>query len=114
MVEFSCADYAFPLLSRVQIFQLLRVLEFEWIDIGLFEPNSRFLPSEIMTSPTGFTRGVLEDLESAGLHAADVFLQIGLIWVIHLLTTPTSQSAPRTARCSLAHWSSAMLSVVDI
>ena len=78
MPEFSCADYTFPLLSRGQVLRLLRLLEFEWVDIGLFARNPRFLPSQLMDAPKEFTRGVLNDLGSAGLRVADVFLQIGL------------------------------------
>ncbi len=78
MLEFSCADYTFPLLSRAQTLQLLRLFEFQWVDIGLFERNPRFLPSELMTSTAEFTQRVMADLEPTGLRVADVFLQCGL------------------------------------
>jgi sugar phosphate isomerase/epimerase len=78
MLEFSCADYTFPLLSRVQTLRLLRLLEFNWVDIGLFERNSRFLPSELMASSADFTRSVITDIQSTGIRVADVFLQVGL------------------------------------
>jgi sugar phosphate isomerase/epimerase len=78
MPDFSCADYTFPLLSRIQVLRLLRLLEFESIDIGLFERNSRFCPSQLKDSPTDFTRSVLEGTQSAGLNVSDVFLQVGL------------------------------------
>jgi sugar phosphate isomerase/epimerase len=78
MLEFSCADYTFPLLSRVKTLQLLRLLEFNWVDIGLFERNSRFLPSDLMASSADFTRSVIADLQSTGVQVADVFLQVGL------------------------------------
>ena len=77
MVEFSCADFSFPLLRRRQALRLLNVLEFTWVDIGLFERNPSFLPSVLVEAPAEFTRGVQEDLEANGLRAADVFLQIG-------------------------------------
>jgi sugar phosphate isomerase/epimerase len=48
------------------------------IDIGLFERNSRFLPSELMASPIEFTQSVRESVEAAELRVADVFLQVGL------------------------------------
>ena len=78
MPEFSCADYSFPLLSRLQTLRLLRLLEFESVDIGLFGRNARFLPSQLMTAPKEFTRSVRQELELAELRVADVFLQIGL------------------------------------
>lgn len=78
MPDFSCADYTFPLLSRRQSLQLLRLLEFEFIDIGLFERNPCYLPSDLMSAPRSFILGVQQDLKSAQLHPADLFLQIGL------------------------------------
>ena len=78
MVEFSCADYVFPLLSRLQVLRLIRLLEFDLIDIGLFERNSRFLPSQLMASPIDFTQSVRESVEAVELRVADVFLQLGL------------------------------------
>ncbi len=78
MLEFSCADYTFPLLSRVQTLRLLRLLDFNWVDIGLFERNSRFLPSELMASSADFTRNVITDMQSTEIRVADVFLQIGI------------------------------------
>lgn len=77
MPEFSCADFSFPLLKRRQALQLLQILGFKWVDIGLFERNPSYLPSALMAAPTEFTREVLEDLEASELRAADVFLQIG-------------------------------------
>lgn len=77
MPEFSCADFSFPLLKRQQALQLLQILDFKWVDIGLFARNSNYLPSALMAAPAEFTRGVVNDLQTSRLRAADVFLQIG-------------------------------------
>jgi sugar phosphate isomerase/epimerase len=77
MPDFSCADYTFPLLSRTQSLQLLRLLDFKFVDIGLFERNTSYLPSELMSAPDDFIRGVRGDLASTQLRPADLFLQIG-------------------------------------
>lgn len=77
MIEFSCANYSFPLLSRRQALQLLHVLEFNWVDIGLFERDPAFLPSALIEAPVTFTQTVQEDLRANGLHPSDIFLQIG-------------------------------------
>lgn len=77
MPEFSCADFSFPLLKRRQALQLLNILEFRWVDIGLFERNPSYLPSALMAAANRFTQEVHDDLEKSGLCAADVFLQIG-------------------------------------
>jgi len=77
MPDFSCADYSFPLLNRRQALRLLQILEFEWVDIGLFARNPSFLPAALMDAPSEFTAAVREDLASSQLRAADIFLQIG-------------------------------------
>jgi len=78
MPDFSCADYTFPLLSRTQSLQLIQLLEFDFVDIGLFERNPCYRPSALMASPAEFKRGVRQDLKSAHVRPADLFLQIGL------------------------------------
>lgn len=77
MPDFSCADYTFPLLSRAQSLQLLRLLDFKFVDIGLFERNHSYLPSELMSAPLDFISGVNRDLALAQIRPSDVFLQIG-------------------------------------
>jgi len=77
MPDFSCADYTFPLLSRTQSLQLIRLLDFKFVDIGLFERSASYLPTELMSAPDDFTRGVERDLASTELRPSDLFLQIG-------------------------------------
>jgi sugar phosphate isomerase/epimerase len=77
MPDFSCADYTFPLLSRTQSLQLLRLLDFKFVDIGLFERNASYTTSELMFAPADFIHGVKHDLASVQLRASDLFLQIG-------------------------------------
>jgi sugar phosphate isomerase/epimerase len=78
MLRFSCADFAFPLLSRQQSFQLLRLLGFCYVDLGLFARNKRLSPSELSASPIAFTNQLKEELKKANLQVADLFLQIGM------------------------------------
>ncbi len=56
MIEFSSTDYSFPLLKRQQTLRLLQILEFNWVDIGLFERNPNFLPWALMEGPAKFMR----------------------------------------------------------
>jgi sugar phosphate isomerase/epimerase len=77
MTEFSCADYTFPVVARQQALRLLQLLDFVFVDIGLFERSSHFLPSNLMDAPGEFTRRVQQDLDASELRVADVFLQIG-------------------------------------
>ena len=62
MTEFSCADYTFPVVARQQALRLLQLLDFVFVDIGLFERSSHFLPSNLMDAPGEFTRRVQQDL----------------------------------------------------
>jgi sugar phosphate isomerase/epimerase len=77
VLEISCSDYTFPLLGRQQAFALLRLLDFDLVDIGLFERSHNFRTSELRASPHQFMDGVRKDLAVAGLRPADVFLQVG-------------------------------------
>jgi sugar phosphate isomerase/epimerase len=78
MTRYSCAEYTFPLLPRSQRFGLLRMLGFEYVDIGLFERSSDLRPSQLAVDPKRFTRQLKASLTSARLRASDIFLQIGL------------------------------------
>lgn len=77
MIQFSCSDYTFPLLTRKQSLQLIRLLQFDFVDLGLFARSEQLSPRALMADPLGFTRSLREDLKEAGLAAADLFLQIG-------------------------------------
>jgi len=77
MVRFSCANFTFPLLTRVQMLQLLRLLEFEAIDLGLFARPTHFPLSEMLQEPRSSGLATRRELEACGLTPADVFLQIG-------------------------------------
>jgi len=77
LIEFSCADFTFPLLSRSKSLKLLRLLGFSRVDIGLFARSTHFHPAELCSSPLVYTAAATEDLKREELRAADVFLQIG-------------------------------------
>lgn len=78
MISISCADYAFPLLPRERRFALLRVLGFDYVDIGLFEGSDGLRPGQLLAEPRKFGRQLKRDLIRAGLRVSDVFLQTGL------------------------------------
>ena len=77
MVRFSCANFTFPLLTRAQMLQLLRLLEFEAIDLGLFARPTHFPLAEMLQEPHSSGVAVRRELQASGLLPADVFLQIG-------------------------------------
>lgn len=77
MLRFSCADYSFPLLERSAALRLVKLLGFDYVDIGLFARSSHFSPLELRASARTYTAQVLRELEDAQLGVSDVFLQIG-------------------------------------
>ena len=78
MIQFSCADYAFPLLPRVKRFALLELLGFNHVNLGLFERSSDLQPTQLAANRKSFTRQLKSELRSTGLRLSDIFLQIGL------------------------------------
>lgn len=77
MIRLSCSDYTFPLLTRAQRFALLKLLGFKYVDIGLFERSEGLRPSQLLADPKTFIQHLQDDLQDAGLQAADIFLQTG-------------------------------------
>jgi sugar phosphate isomerase/epimerase len=78
MYRFSCADYTFPVLDRHDALRLVKLLGFDYVDIGLFARNSHFSPIDLLASPREYTANILHDLDAAELRVADVFVQIGV------------------------------------
>lgn len=76
-LKYSCADFTFPLLSQRQMLELLRLLKFDAVDLGVFAGRAHIHPQDIQADPeraAGETRRVLSD---HGLAVSDVFLQTG-------------------------------------
>ena len=47
----ACADFTFPLLPHARVLKLIAMLEFEGVDIGLFEGRSHLRPSQEFMAP---------------------------------------------------------------
>ena len=71
----ACADFTFPLLSHEHSLDLISMLGFEGVDIGLFEGRSHLYPSQEFGDPaSGDILG--RKVADRGLSVADVFLQM--------------------------------------
>ena len=46
--ELACADFTFPLLDHDRVLDLIALLEFPAVDIGLFEVRAPENPAEIL------------------------------------------------------------------
>jgi sugar phosphate isomerase/epimerase len=76
-MKFSCADFTFPLLPHPKVLQLIRMLDIEAVDLGVFEGRSHNYPSQISSRPKGEAQRLAGLLAEAGLSIADIFLQTG-------------------------------------
>ncbi len=78
MFKFSCADFAFPLLERSAALKILKLLGFDYVDIGLFARSTHFSPIDLQIAPQSYATQVLRDLDDAEIRPSDVFVQIGV------------------------------------
>ena len=90
--KFACADFTFPLLPHGDALQLIAMLEFEGVDIGLFEERSHLWPSREFENVDASARQLKQKLAERGLQAADIFLQVAEDF------TPFAINHPEAAR----------------
>jgi sugar phosphate isomerase/epimerase len=74
-MKLACADFTFPLLSHDKALDLVALLEFEGVDIGLFEGRSHLWPSRVFEDLDASARDLACKLGDRGLELADVYLQ---------------------------------------
>lgn len=87
-IKLACADFAFPLLSHDQVLDLIAMLEFKGVDIGLFEGRSHLWPSQEFKSPEKSGHKLRRKLEDRGLECADVFLQMDPSFIPYAINHP--------------------------
>src|SRR5882724_10487542 len=75
-LKLACADFAFPLLPHDQVLDLIAMLEFDAVDIGLFEGRSHLWPSREFKSLSKSAARLKKKLRSRGVRCADLFLQM--------------------------------------
>jgi sugar phosphate isomerase/epimerase len=74
-LKLACADFTFPLLPHDRSLDLIAMLGFEGVDIGLFEGRSHLWPSRVFPTLRASARELAHKLSDRGLKLADVFLQ---------------------------------------
>ncbi len=87
-LKLACADFTFPLLSHDRALDLIALLDFEGVDIGLFEGRSHLWPSKVFTSPGRSGQQLRRKLAARGLRCADVFLQMDPSFVPYAINHP--------------------------
>ncbi len=86
--KLACADFTFPLLPHDRALDLIGMLEFDGVDIGLFEGRSHLWPSRVFKSPAKFGAQLGRKLADRGLRCADVFLQMDPSFVPYAINHP--------------------------
>ena len=74
-LKLACADFTFPLLPHDKSLDLIAMLGFEGVDIGLFEGRSHLWPSRVFADLKSSAKELKRKLRDRGLELADVFLQ---------------------------------------
>jgi hydroxypyruvate isomerase len=73
--KLACADFTFPLLDHDRVLDLIALLEFPAVDIGLFEGRSHLWPSREFKKLDRNAALLRTKLSDRGLAVADIFLQ---------------------------------------
>ena len=87
-LKLACADFAFPLLAHDKVLDLIAMLEFDGVDIGLFEGRSHLWPSKVFASPAKSGKQLGRKLTDRGLRCADVFLQMNPSFTSYAINHP--------------------------
>jgi len=87
-LKLACADFSFPLLPHDRVLDLIAMLEFDAVDIGLFEGRSHLWPSKEFKSATKSGNRLRRKLTARGLQCADVFLQMNPSFIPYAINHP--------------------------
>src|SRR5437016_9660575 len=87
-LKLACADFAFPLLPHDLALDLISLLEFDGVDIGLFEGRSHLWPSRVFSAPSKAGERLGRKLADRGLRCADVFLQSDPSFIPYAINHP--------------------------
>jgi sugar phosphate isomerase/epimerase len=88
--KFACADFSFPLLTHRHALELVAMLGFTGVDIGLFEARSHLWPSAELQRPRASAARLKRRLAGRGLSAADVFLQMSPDFAPYAVNQPSA------------------------
>jgi sugar phosphate isomerase/epimerase len=90
-IKLSCADFTFPLLKHEQSLDLIAMLGFKAVDIGLFERRSHLWPSREFVHVSRSAQLLRRKLSDRGLIAADVYLQTAPDFVPYAANHPDAR-----------------------
>ena len=94
--KLACADFAFPLLAHDKVLELIKMMEFDGVDIGLFEGRSHLRPSAVLDHPVKNGERLRQTVADRGLEIADVFLQTDLDFKVSAVNHPAMETRKKT------------------
>jgi sugar phosphate isomerase/epimerase len=74
-MRLATADYGWPLLPHDRVLELIRLLDIEAVDLGLFAGRSHIRPETVRQDIPMWAGVLKERIERAGLELAEVFVQ---------------------------------------
>ena len=86
--KLACADFTFPLLAHDKVLDLIAGMEFDGVDVGLFEGRSHLWPSKEYANAERSGKELRKKLEARGLRTADVFLQLDPDFIPYAINQP--------------------------
>lgn len=87
-LKFACADFTFPLLSHDKVLELIRLLDFTGVDIGLFSGRSHLRPEIELTNAATCARQLKSRLVDKDLLPSDVYLQLSTSPFVYAINHP--------------------------
>ncbi len=74
-MKLACADFTWPLLPHTHVLALIRLLDIEALDLGLFGNRSHIRPEQVRADIPMWAGILKERIERAGLELADFYFQ---------------------------------------
>jgi sugar phosphate isomerase/epimerase len=87
-LKLATADFSFPLLDHDRALDLIQLLQFDGVDVGLFEGRSHLWPSREFRDVNRTATQLSRKLTARGLACADVFLQMAPDFVTFAINHP--------------------------
>lgn len=87
----ACADFTFPLVSHDTALSLVSMLEFDGVDIGLFEKRSHLWPSEEFKRLASSAKQLKKKVGDRGIRVADIFIQLELDFIAYAINHPSAE-----------------------
>ena len=89
-LRLACADFTFPLLSHEHSLDVISMIGFEGVDIGLFEGRSHLHPSREFADESAAKR-LKKKVTDRGLRVADVFIQMDPDFIVFAVNHPDAE-----------------------